>query len=58
VFILAKVLQALGLADVGFALYIGITQTHGMGNEYKFTGIGILVFLAGYIIEGVWVSRG
>jgi hypothetical protein len=29
-----------------------------MGNEYKFTGIGILVFLAGYIIEGVWVSRG
>jgi hypothetical protein len=58
VFILAKVLQALGLADVGFALYVGITQTHGMGNEYKFTGIGILVFLAGYIIEGVWVSRG
>ena len=57
-FILAKVLQALGLADVGFALYTGITQTHGMGNEYKFTGIGILVFLAGYIIEGVWVSRG
>jgi hypothetical protein len=58
VFILAKVLQALGLADVGFALYVGITQPHGMGNEYKFTGIGILVFLAGYIIEGVWVSRG
>ncbi len=50
-FILAKVLQALGLADVGFALYVGITQPHGMGTEYKFTAIGILVFLAGYIIE-------
>jgi hypothetical protein len=58
VFILAKVLQALGLADVGFALYVGLTQAHGMGNEYKFTGIGILVFLAGYIIEGVWFRAG
>jgi hypothetical protein len=52
VFILAKVLQALGLADVGFALYVGVTQPAGMANEYKFTGIGILVFLVGYIIEG------
>jgi len=52
VFILAKVLQALGLADVGFALYVGVTQPGGMGNEYKFTGIGILVFLVGYILEG------
>ena len=51
-FILAKVLQALGLADVGFALYVGM-QPHGMGHEYEFTGIGILVFLAGYIIEGL-----
>jgi hypothetical protein len=58
VFILAKVLQALGLADVGFALYVGVTQPHGMRNEYKFTGIGILVFLAGYIIEGLWVRAG
>jgi hypothetical protein len=51
-------LQALGLADVGFALYVGITQPHGMGHEYEFTGIGILVFLAGYIIEGLWVRAG
>ena len=51
-FILAKVLQALGLADVGFALYVGITKPTGMGIEYKFTGIGILVFLVGYILEG------
>ncbi len=56
-FILAKVLQALGLADVGFALYVGVTQPQGMANEYKFTGIGIVVFLVGYIIEGYWGSR-
>ncbi|MHB8381834.1 MAG: hypothetical protein ACYDC3_05785 [Candidatus Binataceae bacterium] len=48
---MGKVLEALGCADVGFALFVGITQTHGMGNEYKLTGIGILVFLAGYIAE-------
>jgi hypothetical protein len=57
VFILAKVLQALGIADVGFALYVGMTQAHGMGTEYKFTGIGIVVFLAGYIVEVLW-ARG
>ncbi len=56
-FILAKVLQALGIADVGFALYVGMTQPHGMGTEYKFTGIGIVVFLAGYIVEVLW-ARG
>jgi hypothetical protein len=58
VYFLAKVLQALGCADVLFALYVGVTDVHGMANEYKFTGIGILVFLAGYIIEGWWVRAG
>jgi hypothetical protein len=51
VYILGKVLEALGCADVGFALFVGITQPHGMGNEYKLAGIGILVFLAGYVAE-------
>ena len=50
-YILGKVLEALGCADVGFALFVGITQPHGMGNEFKLTGIGILVFLVGYIFE-------
>ena len=50
-YILGKVLEALGCADVGFALYVGITQPHGMGSEFKLTGIGILVFLVGYIFE-------
>ena len=50
-YIFAKVLQAVGLADVGFALWIGVTNPRGMGPEFKITGIGILVFLAGYIAE-------
>jgi ABC-type Co2+ transport system permease subunit len=58
VFILAKVIQALGIADVGFALYAGMTQPHGMGTEYKFTGIGIVVFLVGYAVEVLWTRAG
>ena len=53
-FIFAKVLQAIGLADVGFALFVGVTQAHGMGKEYEFTGIGILVFRAGLMVEHFW----
>ena len=50
-FILGKVLQALGCADVGFALFIGITKPHGMGIEFEMTAVGIGVFLLGYIAE-------
>lgn len=57
-FILAKVLQAIGIADVGFALYAGLTQPHGMGQEYEFTAIGIAVFLAGYAVEVLWAREG
>ncbi|HEY2485017.1 MAG TPA: hypothetical protein VGI36_07695 [Candidatus Binataceae bacterium] len=56
-YILGKVLEALGCADVGFALYVGITQPRGMGNEFKLTGIGILVFLVGYIVENLSGER-
>lgn len=51
VFILGKVLEALGCADVGFALYVGITQPHGMGTEFELAAVGIGVFLLGYIAE-------
>lgn len=50
-YVFGKVLEALGCADVGFALFVGLTQPHGMGNEYKLAGIGILVFLVGYVVE-------
>ncbi len=50
-FILAKVLEAIGCVDVLFGLYIGMTQPHGMGREFQITGIGILVFAVGYLIE-------
>ncbi len=50
-FILGKVLEALGCADVGFALYVGITQPGGMGKEFQLAGVGIVVFVLGYLAE-------
>ena len=50
-FILAKVLEAIGCVDVLFALYFGMTQPNGMGREFQITGVGILVFALGYVIE-------
>ncbi|MFZ0888164.1 MAG: hypothetical protein WA005_06910 [Candidatus Binataceae bacterium] len=50
-FLLGKVLEALGCADVGFALYVGMTQPGGMGKEFQLAGVGILVFALGHLAE-------
>jgi hypothetical protein len=50
-FFLAKVLAAIGCVDVLFGLYVGMSDPHGMGREFEITGVGILVFVAGYAIE-------
>jgi len=51
VFLLGKVLEALGCANVGFALCVGTTQAGGMGKEFQLAGVGILVFALGYLAE-------
>jgi hypothetical protein len=51
VFLLGKILEALGCADVGFALYVGLTQEHGMGKELELAAIGMLVFGLGLLAE-------
>ncbi len=50
-FFLGKVLEAVGCADVGFALYVGVSQPQGMGKEYQLAAVGILVFVLGYLAE-------
>jgi hypothetical protein len=57
VFILGKLLEALGCAEVGFALYVGMTQPNGMGKEVELAAVGILVFGLGYLTER-WSSAG
>jgi hypothetical protein len=51
VFFLAKVLQALGCADVGFALWVGVTHPAAMGKEFELATIGMVVFCVGYLTE-------
>ena len=49
-FYLAKFLQAVGFADVGYALFIGISE-EALGREYRLALIGIVIFYVGRFIE-------
>ena len=50
-FYLAKILQALGLADVGYALFVGIAQSISMAEEIVLTLVGVGVFTMGRALE-------
>ncbi len=50
-FYLAKILQALGIADVGYALYVGLTEEKSMSKELWLLGIGVAVFYLGRFLE-------
>jgi hypothetical protein len=50
-FFIAKVIQALGVADVGYALYVGVTEEHGMGRELLLMMLGFGVFSLGRLVE-------
>ena len=50
-FYVAKILQALGLADVGYALFVGITENFSMAEEIVLALIGLGVFSLGRALE-------
>jgi hypothetical protein len=50
-FYVAKVFQALGIADVGYALYVGVTEGHSMADEIVLTLIGVGLFWLGRALE-------
>ncbi len=50
-FYLAKFFQALGVADVGYALYAGIVKDSSMAEEIVLTLIGVGVFSLGRMLE-------
>ena len=50
-FYVAKILQALGLADVGYALFVGISQNFSMAEEIVLALIGLGVFSLGRALE-------
>ncbi len=49
---LGRGLQVLGMANLGVALFIGITEEHGMGPEFLLLGIGIVLFMLGRFLQG------
>ncbi len=50
-FYVAKVFQAIGVADVGYALFMGIMQNYSMAEEIVLTLIGVGVFSLGRLLE-------
>lgn len=50
-FYVAKVLQALGIADVGYALFVGVVQGASMAEEIVLTLIGVGLFTMGRALE-------
>jgi hypothetical protein len=57
-FFLAKVIQALGVADVGYALFVGVTEEHSMGRELFLMMLGFAIFSLGRIVERRASPRG
>ncbi len=50
-FYLAKLIQAVGFADVGYALFVGFTEEHGMGRELTLMMVGAAIFYVGRFLE-------
>ena len=48
---IAKFLQALALAVVGYALMVGLTEDNSMGKELYLLGAGVIVFYLGHLLE-------
>lgn len=50
-FFVAKILQAMGLADIGYALFVGVMKNSSMAEEIVLTLIGLGVFSLGRALE-------
>jgi hypothetical protein len=50
-FFLAKLVQAIGVADVGYALFVGLTEANSMTRELYLMGLGLGIFYVGRFIE-------
>ena len=50
-FYLAKLIQALGVVYVSYAIFVGFTEENSMGPEMEWMMIGAGVFLVGRLVE-------
>ena len=51
IFYLAKLLELIGFAHVGYAFYVGVTQENSMGPEMKLLMLGAVLFTLGRLLE-------
>jgi hypothetical protein len=51
VFFVAKALQAIGVIDVGFGLFLGMTTDGGLWRELELTVVGLGIFYVGRLLE-------
>jgi len=52
---IAKFIQAIGLFEVLYGLYIGISEDN-LSQEFRIAGIGILIFGFGWLMEK-WLGK-
>ncbi len=51
IFYLAKLLELIGFAHVGYALFVGVTQENSMGPEMNLLMLGAVLFALGRLLE-------
>jgi len=49
--LIGKILQILGMVELGHALYVGLSQDNAMNKEMLLLGIGIVIFILGRFLE-------
>ena len=57
-FYVAKLVEAIGVADVGYALFVGLTEENAMGRELQLLMLGFAVFYIGRFMERRTSTRG
>jgi hypothetical protein len=50
-FYFAKLLQLIGFAHVGYALFVGLTEAHAMTAELRLLMLGVVLFYLGRLLE-------
>jgi hypothetical protein len=50
-FYVAKLLQLVGFAHVGYALFVGLTEANAMSAELRLLMLGVVIFWVGRVVE-------
>ena len=57
-FFLAKCIQALAVAGVAYALFVGVSEENAMGRELRLMLLGLAVFYLGRFLERRATQQG